>query len=166
MLILCSYKYCSSVFVQKEIEKETEILVEHGNWVLSTYWTHSETWRNYLLLACPWLTCCWCLDGVSLMRPGYTVYSLDSLINWVCAVTWELTLNHWMMITELREWLLAAQIARRPALIRTVTSSQDDHQVEGGNFQFSTQREWPNLCGATQQCIVAMVAVAVVAQTS
>ena len=134
MLILCSYKYCSSVFVQKEIEKETEILVEHGNWVLGTYWTHSETWRNYLLLACPWLTCCWCLDGVSLMRPGYTVYSLDSLINWVCAVTWELTLNHWMMITELREWLLAAQIARRPALIRTVTSSQDDHQVEGGNF--------------------------------
>ena len=30
MLILCSYKYCSSVFVQKEIEKETEIL-EHGS---------------------------------------------------------------------------------------------------------------------------------------
>ena len=157
MLILCSYKYCSSVFVQKEIEKETEIL-EHGSWVLGTYWTHSETWRNYLLLACPWLTCCWCLDGVSLMRPGYTVYSLDSLINWVCAVTWaqlrtnseSLNDDHWA------EGMVASGAnsqAPSPDQDRDIISRWSSG---GGRklSQFSTQREWLNLCGATQQWLL------------
>ena len=114
MLILCSPKYCSNLFVQRG-NREGNTILEYSTY-LSTSWIHTETWGNYLLQAgrrlqvCPSLTCCWCLEGVTLMRQ-----SLHSFLSWQfnkLSLCWnlgpELTLNHWIIITELWEEMVAS----------------------------------------------------------
>ena len=66
---------CSSVFTQKG-NRERNAILEQDN-----FWSFRKMEKLLLFRVFPSLTCCYCVDGVSLMRPGDNC-TRHSLLSW------------------------------------------------------------------------------------